>query len=994
MKKCVIIGSGLGGLSTGVILAKNGYEVTILEQSHQIGGCLQCFERDGVKFETGMHFIGSMEEGQTLSNYFNYLEIRDKISLSRLDQDGYDVVSVKGERFAFPFGREAFIDKFATRFPSQRENLEKYFDLVEKVAAMSSYYELDAGDATRCVDGELFQKSINEVIDEVITDPLLREALVGNLPLYAAQKDKTPFTTHAFIMSFYNKGAYRVVGGSDKIAEALHEVLTQYGGRVLTRRKVVKVLTEGQLARGVMTQNSEVFDADVVISDIHPCQLVDLVDGHAFTNAYKTRLKSIPNTISVFSLYLRFKDNAMPYMNHNFYGYGQHSPWEVEGNLDSAWPMGYLYMHHCYDNDSQFAKGGVVLSYLSSEEFGKWENTRIGRRGDDYMQLKKELSERLLDTLEKDFPGIRDTIADYYASTPLTYRDYTLTPDGSMYGIAKDISLGAAGRVSFKTKIPNLMLVGQNINSHGILGVLTGTMTACSQLIGEMEIKRQIVESNRKTALVIGGGLGGLLTGALLAKENYRVTVLEKNAIVGGGLQNFKRGDVSFPTGMHIFGGFQEGGNMRKLLSYLGIMDQLSIRPMDENANEVVMFENDHSVYKIPMGEERFVDYLASLFPAEKENLRAYIGKLKEISNEEHLFYLREREGFNLSHSEAFLTPFDTFIDSCFDDPKLKALLKYLVPLYSGVKGQTPICIHALTALSHLGGVYQFEGGSQQLADKLVEVIEQKGGKVLTNEEVVSVKVVDRQVSEVITRKGHHYQAQNYISDVHPDLLFQMVDGNAFSKAFVKRLQQIEETVSCFKVYVVFKEKAFPYLDHDTFYVKDYESFSRLDQIAPEEWPNGVYFVTPPSKAQGPFASTMIINCIMNYDWVRGWADTTVGRRGQEYEEWKSTQTEKVLNMMERIYPKFREGIASVFASSPLTIRDYFGNKEGSMYGFHRDGNNMLLSQLSVFTKVHNLFLTGQNINFHGMMGVAMTAIETAEALVGTNAIVRKINQS
>ena len=62
MKKCIIIGSGLGGLSTGVILAKNGYDVTILEQSGQIGGCLQCFQRDGVKFETGMHFIGSLDD--------------------------------------------------------------------------------------------------------------------------------------------------------------------------------------------------------------------------------------------------------------------------------------------------------------------------------------------------------------------------------------------------------------------------------------------------------------------------------------------------------------------------------------------------------------------------------------------------------------------------------------------------------------------------------------------------------------------------------------------------------------------------------------------------------------------------------------------------------------------------------------------------------------------------------------------------------------------
>jgi len=65
-KKCVIIGSGLGGLSSGVILAKNGYDVTVLEKHFQIGGCLQCFCRDGVKFETGMHFIGSADKGQTM----------------------------------------------------------------------------------------------------------------------------------------------------------------------------------------------------------------------------------------------------------------------------------------------------------------------------------------------------------------------------------------------------------------------------------------------------------------------------------------------------------------------------------------------------------------------------------------------------------------------------------------------------------------------------------------------------------------------------------------------------------------------------------------------------------------------------------------------------------------------------------------------------------------------------------------------------------------
>ena len=108
-QKVVIIGSGLGGLSCGVILAKNGYDVTILEQSHQIGGCLQCFTRNGVKFETGMHFIGSADKGQTLDKLMTYLEIRDKIELSELDRSGYDVISIGGREYKYANGKENFI---------------------------------------------------------------------------------------------------------------------------------------------------------------------------------------------------------------------------------------------------------------------------------------------------------------------------------------------------------------------------------------------------------------------------------------------------------------------------------------------------------------------------------------------------------------------------------------------------------------------------------------------------------------------------------------------------------------------------------------------------------------------------------------------------------------------------------------------------------------------------------------------------------------------
>ena len=98
--------------------------------------------------------------------------------------------------------------------------------------------------------------------------------------------------------------------------------------------------------------------------------------------------------------------------------------------------------------------------------------------------------------------------------------------------------------------------------------------------------------------------------------------------------------------------------------------------------------------------------------------------------------------------------------------------------------------------------------------------------------------------------------------------------------------------------------------------------------------------------------------------------------------------------MMERIYSDFRDNIEFSFASSPLTIRDFYGNKEGSNYGFQKDSNDLMLSQMSVFTKVKNLFLTGQNVNIHGFCGVSLTAIETAEAIVGHSEIVRKINKN
>lgn len=496
-QRVIIIGSGMGGLSCGVVLAKNGYDVTVLEQGAQIGGCLQCFSRRGARFETGMHFIGSAAEGQTLDRLLQYLEIKKDIQLAPLDADGYEVVALNGRRYRFAQGREAFIRQMTEYFPHQHEQLNRYFDLVERVAGASTLHSLKHAESDAAINTEYQLRSVNEVIDSVITDPELAKVLVGFLPLYAAEKDKTPFSTHAFIMDFYNQSAYRVVGGSDHIATSMVKTIERYGGRVLSRSKVTRIVCDDTHATGVEVNGTAFMSCDLIISDAHPMRTLELIDSKLIRPAFRSRINSIPQTVGGFSVYLEFKDDAVPYQNYNFYGYNTDTPWGCEQYDDDTWPKGYLYMHFPQQPHQSYAKTGVIISYMQMQEVAPWVGTPVGRRGADYEAFKQRKAERLLDSVERQFPGLRDSIKHHYTSTPLTYQDYTGTEGGGMYGVARDIHLGAACRVPHRTKIPNVLQTGQNINSHGILGVLVGTIVTCSELLTAERIYQQIMEANK-----------------------------------------------------------------------------------------------------------------------------------------------------------------------------------------------------------------------------------------------------------------------------------------------------------------------------------------------------------------------------------------------------------------------------------------------------------------------------------------------------------------
>ena len=224
--------------------------------------------------------------------------------------------------------------------------------------------------------------------------------------------------------------------------------------------------------------------------------MLELLDTKLIRPAFRSRISAIPQTAAGFAVYVKFRVNTVPYMNTNYYGYAGESPWNCEHYTSADWPKGFLYMHMCHQDKAIWAESGVILSYMNMEDVSKWAGTAIGRRGEDYEEFKRVHAECLLAEVEKHHPGFLAGVESYYTSTPLTYQDYTGTEGGSMYGVAKDINLGAAGRVPYRTKVPNLLLAGQNVNSHGMLGVVVGTIVTCSELVPSEQIYRQIDQAN------------------------------------------------------------------------------------------------------------------------------------------------------------------------------------------------------------------------------------------------------------------------------------------------------------------------------------------------------------------------------------------------------------------------------------------------------------------------------------------------------------------
>lgn len=492
--------------------------------------------------------------------------------------------------------------------------------------------------------------------------------------------------------------------------------------------------------------------------------------------------------------------------------------------------------------------------------------------------------------------------------------------------------------------------------------------------------------------VIVGGGIGGLICGSLLTKEGYKVCVLEKHYVAGGGLHVFKKHRKTFETGIHYVSGFSKDQVLAKMFSYLGIADDLKLKDLDKDAFDILYIGEDQQTYEFGTGEENFIDGLAKKFPEERENLKRYVESIKTLSKKFYLFNLEPRyEMFSMD--DELVQSVGQYIDQFFVDERLKRVVAWNNSLYAGIYDKTPAFVHILITKFYMEGATRFIDGSQQLADRMMGLIKEGGGEVKLSSEVVNIEVDDKEVKKIMTANGESFEAQNYISAIHPASTLEMIDPTQLKKSYKNRICSLKNTTSVFTVFITFKENTFPYINKNVYYSPTYSSIWEAADYTSESWPRGVMLLTPPTSGENIYAEKMIANCIMNFEDVKAWENTKTGNRGEDYLEFKKIHTEKVLAVLEKIYPGIGNSIEKLSSSSPLTIRDYTGSKDGSLYGIEKDCNNMINSHIVPKTKIKNLFLTGQNINLHGIIGVALSAILTAGEFVGVNTIINKINE-
>ena len=489
-------------------------------------------------------------------------------------------------------------------------------------------------------------------------------------------------------------------------------------------------------------------------------------------------------------------------------------------------------------------------------------------------------------------------------------------------------------------------------------------MLNCSSVMGRADV------------VVIGGGFGGLTCALALAKAGRSVSVLEQGDVLGGAFQSFRRRGQLMDTGFHYVGGVGEGEVMRPLIRFFGLED-LPWQPLDDPFLDV--FVRGHR-YALHCGYDRFVETLAADFPDDGDGLRELVALMREIN--EHI-YESVLPGTTVQSNSLMAVSAKTYLETHISNPELRDVLCGQC-FTTELTDELPLYSFLQSLNSFIQGAYRLKGGGDVLISRLVEQIEALGGRIHTGKAVSRFDIGDDgDIRAVVCEDGSTFLADTFISTIHPALTTDLIpECPQVRGIYRRRMHRLENTVGMFTVQLALKPNAVLYRNRNISILESDDMWhapcGKNDQVR-----NLLVHCNVPSG--GDFATNIDLLTPMDWDSVREWEESKVGHRPDDYKAFKQRKAEECIALAKRYIPDLQGNIEHFWTSTPLTYRNYTSIPQGSSFGVRKSCNNLLGTVISPQTPFPNLFLAGQSLMLHGMLGTAMTSVKTCNLVCGRN---------
>ncbi len=497
----IIIGTGMGSLTTAAFLAKEGKKILMLERHYTAGGFTHVFKRKGYEWDVGIHYIGEVQkENSALRKMFDY--ITDK-NLHWADMgEVYDQIIIGNKKYDFVKGVDNFIDQIVSYFPEERKAIEAYVDLVFKAnKAMGKFYiNKTLPNIIGNLVGGILQKPYKEFSDKTTYEVLrsltdneeLIKVLCGQYGDYGLPPKQSSFAMHASVVKHYFGGGSFPIGGSSEIVKTIDPVIEASKGTILISAEVEEIILEKRRAVGVKMSDGKCFYAPLIIS------------GAGIMNTYK---KMISKDHKIFKKFSEQLTKVNPSVAHGCLYIGLNgSPEELKLAKKNLWiypddldhdgcvdrflkdheqpfPVVYVSFPSAKDPDWSNRYPGKstidIITLLPFESFHQWDKTRWMKRGDTYEAYKERFAQRLLNHLFEIFPHLKDKVDCYELSTPLTTKHFVNYEQGELYGLEHTPERYKQKFLNPRTPIKGLYLTGQDIVTAGVGGALfSGFITA------------------------------------------------------------------------------------------------------------------------------------------------------------------------------------------------------------------------------------------------------------------------------------------------------------------------------------------------------------------------------------------------------------------------------------------------------------------------------------------------------------------------------------